>query len=61
MKSQLFQRRTDSGSWVTVSLSSITTRSISLALARGHTYTFRVRAADKAGNLGAFASRQIRI
>lgn len=61
LKSQLFQRRTDSGSWVTVSLGSLTTRSASLALARGHTYTFRVRGIDRAGNVGAFVSRVIRI
>ena len=61
LKSQLFQRRTDRGSWVTVSLGSLTTRSVSLALDRGHTYTFRVRATDRAGNIGAFASRVIRI
>ena len=61
LKSQLFQRRTDSGSWVTVTLGSLTTRSVSLALARGHTYTFRVRGTDRAGNVGAFASRVIRI
>jgi hypothetical protein len=61
LKSQLFQRRTDSGSWVTVSLGSLTTRSVSLALARGHTYTFRVRGTDRAGNVGAFTSRVIRI
>ena len=34
---------------------------VALALARGHTYTFRVRATDRAGNIGAFASRLIRI
>jgi hypothetical protein len=61
LKSQLFQRRTDSGSWVTVSLGSLTTRSVSLALGRGHSYTFRVRGTDRAGNVGAFASRLIRI
>ncbi len=61
LKSQLFQRRTGSGSWVTVGLASVTTRSVSLALARGHTYTFRVRATDRSGNVGAFASRVIRI
>jgi hypothetical protein len=61
LKSQLFQRRTDSGSWVTVSLPSITTRSVSLALAKGHAYTFRIRATDKAGNVSAFATRLIHI
>jgi hypothetical protein len=61
IRSELFQRRTDSGSWVTVDLASITTRSVSLALARGHAYTFRVRATDKAANVGVFASRHIHI
>jgi hypothetical protein len=34
---------------------------VSLALAKGHAYTFRIRATDKAGNVGAFATRLIHI
>jgi hypothetical protein len=61
VKSQLFQRRTDSGRWVTVALASSTTRAVAFGLPRGHLYTFRVRATDRAGNVGIFASRAIRI
>ncbi len=39
-----------------MTLASVSTRSVSLTLARGHTYTFRVRATDKSGNVGAFAT-----
>ena len=61
VKSQLLQRRTDSGAWVTVALPSSTTRSVALALARGHKYTFRVRGVDRSGNVGLFASRYLYI
>ena len=58
---QLLQRRTGSGAWVTVALSTVGTRAAAFALPKGHTYTFRVRGTDRAGNVGVFASRQIRI
>ena len=60
IKSQLLQRRTDSGSWITIGLASVSTRTASILVPRGHTYTFRVRATDRSGNIGAFASRLIR-
>lgn len=56
---QLLQRRTDGGAWVTVALPSLSARSISLVLPRGHTDSFRVRGTDRAGNVGAFATRSI--
>jgi hypothetical protein len=30
-------------------------------MSRGHTYTFRIRGVDRAGNIGLFASRALRI
>ncbi|HEY3165282.1 MAG TPA: Ig-like domain-containing protein, partial [Candidatus Limnocylindrales bacterium] len=61
IKSQLLQRRTDSGSWITVSLPSSATRAAAFTMSRGHTYTFRIRGTDRAGNVGYFAIRSIRI
>jgi hypothetical protein len=46
---------TDSKAWATVS-TSLTARSLDRALTPGHTYRFRVRAVDKAGNTGAWAT-----
>ena len=60
IKSQLLQRWTGSGSWVTIGLASVSTRTASMLVPRGPTYTFRVRATDRSGNVGAFASRLIR-
>ena len=60
LASQLLQRRTGTGSWFTVALPA-GARAYNFALPKGHLYTFRVRGTDKAGNVGAFASRQIRI
>jgi hypothetical protein len=61
LRSQLLQRRTDGGSWVTVSLASLSTRKAAFAMSRGHTYTFRIRGTDRAGNVGLFVSKSIRI
>ena len=61
LRKQLLQRRTDGGSWVTVSLASLSTRKAAFALSRGHTYTFRIRGTDRAGNVGLFVSKSIRI
>jgi hypothetical protein len=61
LRSQLLQRRTDSGSWITVTLPSLSTRTASFAMYRGHTYTFRVRGTDRSGNVGWFAYKSIRI
>jgi hypothetical protein len=44
---------TDGGSWTTVS-TSLTTRTLSRPFAHGHTYRLRVRAVDRAGNVGAW-------
>jgi large repetitive protein len=61
LRKQLLQRRTDGGSWVTVSLASVSTRKAAFAMSRGHTYTFRIRGTDRAGNVGLFVSKSIRI
>jgi hypothetical protein len=61
VSAQLFQWRTDDGSWVTVHLPSTSTRTVKLRLPPGHTFTFRVRATDRAGNVGSFGVRSIRI
>jgi hypothetical protein len=46
------QRSIDGGIWRGVSLPSYKTTSITQQLTRGHRYEFRVRAIDKAGNVG---------
>jgi hypothetical protein len=61
LRSQLLQRRTDGGAWVSVSLPSVSTRKATFAASRGHTYTFRIRGADRSGNVGSFVSKGIRI
>jgi uncharacterized protein YkwD len=48
------ERRADGGAWTTV-WSLTTNRSMTLNLAAGHTYEFRVSARDKAGNWGAWS------
>jgi len=40
---------------------SLSTRTASFAMYRGHTYTFRVRGTDRSGNVGWFAYKSIRI
>lgn len=60
LRSQVLQRRIDSGAWVTVSLASVSTRTSAFAMARGHLYTFRIRGTDRAGNVGLYAVRSIR-
>jgi hypothetical protein len=47
------QQSTDSGAWSTVS-TSLTSAILDRLLATQHTYTFRVRAIDQAGNAGAW-------
>lgn len=49
------QRQTDTGSWVTVT-SSTTRTSKAFDLPRHHTYHFRIRARDKAGNWGIWST-----
>jgi hypothetical protein len=61
LRSQRLQRRTDGGAWVNVSLASVSTRKAAFAMSRGHTYTFRIRGTDRAGNVGSFVSKSIRI
>ena len=61
IRSEQLQRRTDSGSWVTVTLSSSSIRSASFSFSKGHTYAFRVRATDRAGNVGLYVGRSLRI
>jgi uncharacterized protein YkwD len=54
------QRRTDAGAWVTVRAS--TTRTyLGFDLPRRHTYTFRVRARDRAGNWGSWSTVRVRL
>jgi hypothetical protein len=45
---------TDGGAWTTVA-TALTSPTIDRLLAYGHTYRFRVRAIDQAGNVGAWA------
>jgi hypothetical protein len=49
----------DGGSWQTVTLPGATARSISLGLRPPHDYRFAVRAVDRAGNVGAWATAGI--
>ena len=52
------QRRVAGGTWATV-WSSTTATSLSLDLAGGRTYEFRVAARDKAGNWGAWSAASV--
>jgi hypothetical protein len=61
LRGQLLQRRTDGGSWVTVSLASASTRKAAFAMSRGHMFAFRIRGTDRSGNVGLFVSKSIRI
>lgn len=47
------QRSLDGGAWVTVAFN-LQTPSYTTNMAKGHSYRFRVRAVDVAGNIGAF-------
>lgn len=49
------QRRTDGGAWAYV-WTSTTVKSLTLDLARGHVYEFRVAARDNAGNWGKWST-----
>ncbi|MFN8630191.1 MAG: hypothetical protein U0838_07680 [Chloroflexota bacterium] len=49
------QMQTDGGTWTWVNRN-LRTTSVKLALASSHAYRFRVRAVDKAGNVGAMAT-----
>jgi hypothetical protein len=50
------QQRTDHGGWVTVSTGTTSTARSALNRARGHWYGLRVRARDRAGNVGAWSA-----
>ena len=50
-----FQQRTDGGAWTTVSTTLIAPL-LGRPLATQHSYAFRVRAVDRAGNIGAWVS-----
>ncbi len=49
------QQRTDGGKWVTVSGTTTASRRSALNRARGHWYGLRVRARDRAGNIGPWS------
>ncbi len=49
------QQQADGGAWTTVALAAPTSTRAMVRLAAGHDYWFRVRAADGAGNYGAWA------
>ena len=50
------RKSVDGAPWVDVPLPTATTRSLRMSLPLGHRYRFQVRATDKAGNVGAWAS-----
>lgn len=50
------QQRTDRGSWVTVSTGTTSTARSAANRARGHWYGLRVRARDRAGNVGPWSA-----
>lgn len=56
LKSFDVQTRVDSGSWKTVASKTTATSRSWNGLSSGHTYGMRVRARDKAGNLGPWSS-----
>jgi uncharacterized protein YkwD len=58
LRSYAVQRRVGSGSWTTV-YSSTTLKAASFTLRVGHRYEFRVRARDRAGNVGTWVTKVI--
>lgn len=60
LKSFTVQQRTDRGAWATVSASTTSTSRTTLNKPRGHWYGLRVRANDRAGNIGPW-SAELRI
>ena len=50
------QQRTDTGGWVTVSTGTTSTSRTAINRARGHWYGLRVRARDRAGNVGPWTA-----
>lgn len=57
--SQLLQRRMDGGTWLNVALASSSVRTATFTVTRGHAYTYRIRATDRSGNVGAFATSRL--
>ena len=55
VKQYTVQRRVDGGSWSTLA-TGLTSAALNVTLSRTHDYAFRVRAIDKEGNVGTFAS-----
>ena len=56
VKRYKLQVSVDGGGWKTIALPKATTKSIEPTLKTGHTYRFRVRAADGMGNVSAYAT-----
>jgi hypothetical protein len=52
------QQRTDNGSWVTVSTGTTSTARTAVNRAHGHWYGLRVRARDRAGNVGPWSAER---
>jgi len=50
------QQRTDRGAWVTVTRATTSTRRVAVNRAGGHWYGLRVRARDRAGNVGPWSA-----
>ncbi len=61
IENQLVQWRIDDGPWTAIRRVTASTRTASIRVPRGHTYTFRVRATDRSGLVGPFARSLIRI
>jgi uncharacterized protein YkwD len=58
LRSYAVQRSVDGGSWTTT-FSSTTLKAANFTLHLGHRYEFRVRARDRAGNVGAWVTKVI--
>lgn len=54
VKGYRLERSVNGGAWTKVTLPSTTTTSIALGLTNGTSYRYRVRATDKAGNVGSW-------
>jgi hypothetical protein len=52
------QQRTDNGPWVTVSTGTTSTARTAVNRAHGHWYGLRVRARDRAGNVGPWSAER---
>jgi hypothetical protein len=61
LKSYDVQTRVDSGTWHTVAYRSTSTSRAWTGLANGHSYWMRVRARDKAGNVGPWSEMRLQL